>query len=48
MNVGKSEVMKCSMYLKIDRVNISRDGEPLEEVDRCKSRETHVAADAGC
>ena len=33
MNVGKSKVMRCSMYGNGDRMHVILNREPLEEVD---------------
>ena len=33
LNVGKSQVMRCSRYGNGDRMHVILNGEPLEEVD---------------
>ena len=33
VNIGKSEVMRCSRYGNGDRMHVILNGEPLEEVD---------------
>ena len=33
LNVGKSKVMRCSMYGNGDRMHVIPNGEQLEEVD---------------
>ena len=33
VNVGKSKVMRCSRYGKGERMHVTPNGEPLEEVD---------------
>ena len=33
VNVGKSKVMRCSMYGNGDRMHVILNGEPLEEAD---------------
>ena len=33
VNVGKSKVMRCSRYGNGDRMDVTLNGEPLEEVD---------------
>ena len=33
VNVGKSKVMRCSMYGNGDQMHVILNGEPLEEVD---------------
>ena len=48
VNVGKSKVMRCSMYGNGDRMHVILNGEPSEEVDCFKSLGSQVAADGGC
>ena len=48
MNVGKSEVMRCSRCGNGDRMHVILNGEPLEEVDCFKHLGSQVAADGGC
>ena len=48
VNIGKSEVMRCSMYGNGCRMHVILNGEPLEEVDCFKYSESQVAADGGC
>ena len=48
MNVGKSKVMRCSMYGNGDRMHVILNGKPLEEVDCFKYLGSQVAADGGC
>ena len=48
VNVGKSEVMRCSRYGNGDRMHVILNGEPLEEVDCFKYLGSQVAADGGC
>ena len=48
VNLGKSEVMRCSRYGNGDRMHVVLNGEPLEEVDCFKYLGSQVAADGGC
>ena len=48
VNVGKSEVMRCSRYGNGDRMHVILKGEPLEEVDCFKYLASQVAVDGGC
>ena len=48
VNVGKSKVMRCSRYGNGDRIHVTLNGEPLEEVDCYKYLGSQVAADVGC
>ena len=48
VNVGKSKVMRCSMYGNGDRMHVILNGEPLEEVDCFSYLGSQVAADGGC
>ena len=48
VNVGKSNVMRCSRYGNGDRMHVILNGEPLEEVDCFKYLGLQVAADGGC
>ena len=48
VNVGKSKVTRCSRYGNGDRMHVTRNGEPLEEVDCLKYPGSQVAADGGC
>ena len=48
MNVGKSEVMRCSRFGNGDRMHVILNDEPLEEVDCFKYQGPQVAADGGC
>ena len=45
---GKSKVMRCSRYGNGDRMHVTLNGEPLEEVDCFKYLRSQVAADGGC
>ena len=47
VNVGKSKVMRCSMYGNGDRMHVILNGEPIQEVDCFKHLESQVAADEG-
>ena len=48
VNVGKSKVMRCSMYYNGDLMHVILNGEPLEEVDCFKYLGSQMAADGGC
>ena len=48
VNVGKSNVMRCSRYGNGDRMHVILNSEPLEEVDCFKYLGSQVAADGGC
>ena len=48
MNVGKSQVMRCSRCGNLDRMHVILNSEPLEEVDCFMYLGSQVAADAGC
>ena len=48
VNVGKSKVMRCSIYGNGDRMHVILNGQPLEEVDCFKYLGSQVAADGGC
>ena len=48
VNVGKSKVMRCSMYGNEDQMHVILNGELLEEVDCFKYQGLQVAADGGC
>ena len=48
VNVGKSKVMRCSRYGIGDRMHVTLNGEPLEEVDCFKYLRSQVAADEAC
>ena len=48
MNVGKSQVMRCSRYVNGGRLHVRLNGEPLEEVDCFWYLGLQVAADGGC
>ena len=48
VNVGKSQVMRCSRYGNGFRMQVILNGEPLEEVDCFKYFGSQVAADGGC
>ena len=48
MNVGKSNVMRCSRYGNWDRMHVILNGEPLDEADGFKYLGSQVAADGGC
>ena len=48
MNVGKSNVMRCSRHGNGGRKHETPNGEPLEEVDCFKYLGSHVAADDAC
>ena len=45
VNVGKSKVMRCSMYSNESRMHVIRNGEQLEKVDCFKYLGSQVAAD---
>ena len=45
VNVGRSNIMRCSRYRKGSRMHVILNGEPLEEVDCCKYPGSQVAAD---
>ena len=47
VNVGKSNVMRCSRYGNGGRMHAILNGEPLEEVDYFKYLGSQVAADGG-
>ena len=48
MNLGNSNVVKCSLYGNGGRMHVILNGEPLEEVDCFKYQGSQVAADGGC
>ena len=48
VNEGKSKVMRCSRYGNGDRMHVTLNGEPLEEVDCFKYLGSQVAADGEC
>ena len=48
VNVGKSKVIRCSMYGNRGRMHVIPNDEPLEEVDCFKYLGSQVAADVGC
>ena len=48
VNVGKSNVMRCSRYGNEGRMHVILNGEPLEEVDCFKYLGSQVTADRGC
>ena len=48
VNVGKSKVMRCSMYGNGGRMHVILNAVPLEEVDCFKYLGSQVAADGGC
>ena len=48
VNVGKSKVMRCSMYGNGDLMHVILNCEPLEEVECFKCLGSQVAADGGC
>ena len=48
VNVGKSKVMRCSMYGNRDRMHEILNDEQLDEVDCFKYHGSQVAADGGC
>ena len=48
VNVGKSKVMRCSMYGNGDRMHVILNGEPLKEVDCLKYLGSQAAADVAC
>ena len=48
VNIGKSEVMRCSRYGICGRMHVTINGEPLQEVDCFKYLGSQVAADGGC
>ena len=48
VNVGKSKIMRYSMYGNDGRMFGILNGEPLEEVDCFKYLGSQVAADGGC
>ena len=48
VNVGKCKVVRCSRYDNGDRMHVTLNGEPLEEVDCFKYLGSEVAADGGC
>ena len=48
MNVGKNKVIRCSRYGNRGRINVRRNGEPLEKVGCFKYLGSQVAADGGC
>ena len=47
VNVGKSKVMRCTKREDGNRLNVSLDGEVLEEVDQFKYLGSVIAADGG-
>ena len=47
VNVGKSNVLRCSRYGNGGRMHVRLNGNPLEEVDCFKYLGSQVAADAG-
>ena len=47
VNEGKSKVMRCSRYGNGDRMHVTLNGEPLEEVDCFKYLGSQVAPDGG-
>ena len=48
MNVGRSEVMRCSRYGNEGRMLVILNGEPLEKVDCFKYLGSQASADGGC
>ena len=48
MNVGKSNVMRCSRYVKVGLMDLRLNGVQLAEVDCFKCLGSQVAADVGC
>ena len=48
MNVGKSKVVRCSIYGNWGRMHVILNDEPFEEVDCLKYLGLQVAADGGC
>ena len=48
VNVGKSEVLRCSMYGNAGRMHVIINGKPLEEKDCFMHLGSQVAADGGC
>ena len=48
MNVGKSKVMRCSMYGNGGRMHSTPKDEPFEELDCFKYLGSQVAAAGGC
>ena len=48
VNVGKSKVTRCSRYGKGDRMHVTLNSEPLEEVDCFKYLGSQVAVDGEC
>ena len=47
VNVGKSKVMRCSMYGNGDGMHVILNGEPIKKVDCFKHLESQVSADEG-
>ena len=47
VNVGKSNVMRCSWYGNVGQMHVILNGEPLEEVDCFKYLGLQVTADGG-
>ena len=47
VNVGKSNVMRCTRYENGTRLNVTLDGEVLEEVDQFKYLGSIIAANGG-
>ena len=48
MNVGKSNVIRCSRYYNGHRMHVILNGEPLQEVDCFTYLGSQVATDGGC
>ena len=48
VNVGKSNIIRCSRYGNGGRMHVILNGEPLEEVDCYKYLGSQVATDGGC
>ena len=47
VNVGKSNVKRCSRNVNVDRVDARLNGKPLEEADCLKYLGSQVAVDRG-
>ena len=47
MNVNKSKVMHCSRQVDGGRLNVSLNGEMLEEVDHFKCLESQIGREGG-
>ena len=47
VNVGKGRVMRCSVFVNLDRMDLRLNGVPLQEMECFKYLGSQVAADGG-